>query len=95
MRWRPKDWPARKARRTREEQAWDESEVELTLQMVLQDHYSSGWQRPAWARLSRKQGWLTEAAYYALPMSERSPGIMDLMYRASPLMKMIRKERAA
>jgi hypothetical protein len=92
MRWKPKQWPARKAKRTREALAWDASDLEFSLSLILKDKWSDGWGRPAWAKLARARGWLTEAAYYAVRQSVRVPGIADLLYRDSPLLGMLRKD---
>ncbi len=81
MRWKPKDWPARKARRTREEHAWEASDLaEPIWQLVIKDIWTDGRQRPAWAKLAHARGWMTSAAYYALPMSEKTQGFLDFLY---------------
>lgn len=95
-RWSPKDWPARKARRSHEARAWDASPLRHKdrLSLVLRDIWADRRARPAWAKLARSRGWLTESGYYAVEADVRVPSIGDLVYRDSPLLKMIRKDKA-
>lgn len=78
-RWQPKTWPAPKSRRTRNaydalDAGWsveDDESVLMPSDIILKDAFPDLYERPRWAKLARKHGWLTESAYYAVPQDER------------------------
>jgi hypothetical protein len=92
-RWSPKQWTRPRSR------AWrDARSPHVDLYEMIREMWPAGGgalERPAWAKLARKHGWMTRGDYYALPEDEwvpsTEPGIYEQLYRPSPFFQMLRK----
>lgn len=60
---------------------------------ILKDTWSDGgWERPAWAKLSLKQGWITAGDYYAIEPDTKGQSIRDFLYEDSAFFGLLKKD---
>lgn len=82
-RFKPKEWPRPRSKRTRWAHDPMPSDLAKSSAMILKHLYTPGKCRPWWATLAYDRGWMTLAAYLRAKLVETKPPL-EPWYTAFP-----------